>query len=241
MLSAPTQRLRQARGARRAAVPARARHPRRRRATRGTREEVAVAAQHRRRPCSARPSSYPAGSAGQGDGGDHHHAARRGDRLAPARRADVRLHPRGRGHRRLRRARARASIAQGEALMEAIDVAHNGRNTGAGPARILAVFMGADGVPDTVMLASLVRCAAASVKIARLGDDARVARVREARSRGVCAQRGCPLCRPGCSEPDVGTQHVRRRWRAAPSSRGRPPTAAPASRCGPPAAPRRRG
>lgn len=41
---------------------------------------------------------------------------------------------------------------QGEALMEAIDAAHNGRNTGSGPARILAVFMGADGVPDTVML-----------------------------------------------------------------------------------------
>ena len=42
---------------------------------------------------------------------------------------------------------------QGEALMEAIDVAHDGRNTGTGPARILAVFMGAEGVPDTVMLA----------------------------------------------------------------------------------------
>ena len=42
---------------------------------------------------------------------------------------------------------------QGEAVMEAIDVAHNGRNTGTGEARILAVFMGADGVPNTVMLA----------------------------------------------------------------------------------------
>jgi len=41
---------------------------------------------------------------------------------------------------------------QGDALMEAIDVAHNGRNTGTGNARILAVFMGADGVPNTVML-----------------------------------------------------------------------------------------
>ncbi len=41
---------------------------------------------------------------------------------------------------------------QGEAIMEAIDVAHDGRNNGAGPARILAVFMGADGVPNTVML-----------------------------------------------------------------------------------------
>jgi quercetin dioxygenase-like cupin family protein len=41
---------------------------------------------------------------------------------------------------------------KGDALMEAIDVAHDGRNTGAGNARILAVFMGADGVPNTVML-----------------------------------------------------------------------------------------
>ena len=41
---------------------------------------------------------------------------------------------------------------QGDALMEAIDIPHNGRNTGNGPARILAVFMGADGVPDTEML-----------------------------------------------------------------------------------------
>jgi len=41
---------------------------------------------------------------------------------------------------------------QGNALMEAIDIPHNGRNTGNGPARILAIFMGADGVPDTEML-----------------------------------------------------------------------------------------
>lgn len=40
----------------------------------------------------------------------------------------------------------------GEALIEAIDTPHNGRNTGAGNARILAVFMGADGMPNTVML-----------------------------------------------------------------------------------------
>jgi quercetin dioxygenase-like cupin family protein len=40
----------------------------------------------------------------------------------------------------------------GEAVMEAIAVAHNGRNTGSGPARILAVFMGADSVPNTVLL-----------------------------------------------------------------------------------------
>jgi quercetin dioxygenase-like cupin family protein len=43
---------------------------------------------------------------------------------------------------------------RGDALMEAIDVPHNGRNTGSGVARILAVFMGADGVPDTVMVAA---------------------------------------------------------------------------------------
>lgn len=41
---------------------------------------------------------------------------------------------------------------QGDALMEAIDIPHNGRNTGKIPARVLAVFMGADGVPDTEML-----------------------------------------------------------------------------------------
>ncbi len=41
---------------------------------------------------------------------------------------------------------------QGEAVIEAVDVPHNGRNTGKVPARVLAVFMGADGVPDTVML-----------------------------------------------------------------------------------------
>jgi quercetin dioxygenase-like cupin family protein len=40
---------------------------------------------------------------------------------------------------------------KGDALMEAVDVAHDGRNTGSGPARVLVVFMGAEGVPDTVM------------------------------------------------------------------------------------------
>jgi quercetin dioxygenase-like cupin family protein len=42
----------------------------------------------------------------------------------------------------------------GDALMEAIDLAHDGRNTGDGVARILAVFMGADGVPNTVKAAA---------------------------------------------------------------------------------------
>lgn len=41
---------------------------------------------------------------------------------------------------------------QGDALVEAIDMPHNGRNTGKGEARILSVFMGAEGVPDTEML-----------------------------------------------------------------------------------------
>jgi quercetin dioxygenase-like cupin family protein len=40
---------------------------------------------------------------------------------------------------------------KGDALMEAVDLVHDGRNTGVGVARVLVVFMGADGVPDTVM------------------------------------------------------------------------------------------
>jgi quercetin dioxygenase-like cupin family protein len=38
----------------------------------------------------------------------------------------------------------------GDAVMEAIDLAHDGRNTGEGVTRILAVFMGAEGLPNTV-------------------------------------------------------------------------------------------
>lgn len=38
----------------------------------------------------------------------------------------------------------------GEALMEAIGTPHNGRNAGSGEVRILAVFIGADGIPNTV-------------------------------------------------------------------------------------------
>jgi quercetin dioxygenase-like cupin family protein len=41
----------------------------------------------------------------------------------------------------------------GDAVMEAIDLAHNGRNSGKGVARLLAVFMGAEGVANTVMVA----------------------------------------------------------------------------------------
>lgn len=40
----------------------------------------------------------------------------------------------------------------GEALAEAQTTAHSGVNTGAGPLRILAVFSGAEGVPNTVSL-----------------------------------------------------------------------------------------
>jgi quercetin dioxygenase-like cupin family protein len=39
---------------------------------------------------------------------------------------------------------------KGEALMEAMDVAHQGVNTGDIPVRILAVYMGADGAKDVV-------------------------------------------------------------------------------------------
>jgi quercetin dioxygenase-like cupin family protein len=38
---------------------------------------------------------------------------------------------------------------QGEGLAEAMNEAHNGRNTGTGVLKILAVFIGAEGVPDT--------------------------------------------------------------------------------------------
>lgn len=42
---------------------------------------------------------------------------------------------------------------KGDSLMEAIDAAHDGRNTGEGIARILAVFMGAEGVANTAKVA----------------------------------------------------------------------------------------
>ncbi len=40
----------------------------------------------------------------------------------------------------------------GEALLEAFESEHDGVNSGPGPARLLAVFMGADGVENTVPL-----------------------------------------------------------------------------------------
>lgn len=38
----------------------------------------------------------------------------------------------------------------GEAMLEAVGVPHNGRNAGSAPMRILAVFMGADGLRTSV-------------------------------------------------------------------------------------------
>ncbi len=40
---------------------------------------------------------------------------------------------------------------KGDALLEAVDMIHNGRNTGAEPVRILVVFMGVDGMKNSLM------------------------------------------------------------------------------------------
>jgi quercetin dioxygenase-like cupin family protein len=40
---------------------------------------------------------------------------------------------------------------QGEALLEAMDVPHRGLNLGKVPVRLLAVYLGADGVPNTAL------------------------------------------------------------------------------------------
>jgi quercetin dioxygenase-like cupin family protein len=47
-------------------------------------------------------------------------------------------------------AKGKRIYRKGDSLLEAMNEAHNGRNTGKGPMRILAVFMGADGRPGTV-------------------------------------------------------------------------------------------
>jgi quercetin dioxygenase-like cupin family protein len=44
---------------------------------------------------------------------------------------------------------------QGEALMEAMDVAHFGVNTGSEPARILVVYMGAEGAQNVIPVKSI--------------------------------------------------------------------------------------
>jgi quercetin dioxygenase-like cupin family protein len=49
--------------------------------------------------------------------------------------------------------KGRKTYRQGEAVLEAMTVAHNGRNSGAVPMRILAVFMGADGIKPTEAVA----------------------------------------------------------------------------------------
>lgn len=46
--------------------------------------------------------------------------------------------------------KGRRIYREGDGFAEAIDVAHNGRNTGDRPMRVLALFMGADGLPTTI-------------------------------------------------------------------------------------------
>jgi quercetin dioxygenase-like cupin family protein len=46
-------------------------------------------------------------------------------------------------------AKGKRTYRKGEALAEAMNEAHNGRNTGRRPLKILVVFIGADGVPNT--------------------------------------------------------------------------------------------
>jgi quercetin dioxygenase-like cupin family protein len=43
---------------------------------------------------------------------------------------------------------------KGEAFLEAVGTAHNGKNLGSREVRVLAVFMGEEGVPNTVMVAA---------------------------------------------------------------------------------------
>jgi quercetin dioxygenase-like cupin family protein len=48
--------------------------------------------------------------------------------------------------------RGKRTYRQGEALMEAMNVAHFGVDTGARPVRILTVYIGADGAADVIPL-----------------------------------------------------------------------------------------
>jgi quercetin dioxygenase-like cupin family protein len=48
--------------------------------------------------------------------------------------------------------RGKRTYRQGEALMEAMNVAHFGVDTGARPVRILTVYIGADGATDVIPL-----------------------------------------------------------------------------------------
>lgn len=51
-------------------------------------------------------------------------------------------------------AKGKRVYRKGDSLVEAMNETHNGRNTGKGPMRILAVFIGAEGQPGTVTTAS---------------------------------------------------------------------------------------
>jgi len=46
--------------------------------------------------------------------------------------------------------RGKRTYRKGDSIMEAMDVAHFGADAGAEPVRILVVFMGAEGVADTI-------------------------------------------------------------------------------------------
>ncbi len=48
--------------------------------------------------------------------------------------------------------RGTRTYRQGDAIAEAMSVPHNGKNAGAGPMRLFAVFIGAEGVANTVPL-----------------------------------------------------------------------------------------
>jgi quercetin dioxygenase-like cupin family protein len=47
-------------------------------------------------------------------------------------------------------AKGKRTYRQGDALMEAMDVAHFGENTGTQPMRLIAVYMGAKGASDVI-------------------------------------------------------------------------------------------
>jgi quercetin dioxygenase-like cupin family protein len=47
-------------------------------------------------------------------------------------------------------AKGRRTYRKGDGFGEAMDEAHNGRYAGREPVKILAVFIGTEGVPDTV-------------------------------------------------------------------------------------------
>ena len=50
--------------------------------------------------------------------------------------------------------RGTRTFHQGDAIAETMSVPHNGRNTGSGPLRLFVVFIGAEGVANTVPLAA---------------------------------------------------------------------------------------